>query len=628
MKDSDKKELDLIMLQAMHGWHFVIPYEQRGYRWRVQNVLELFLDYMEFVSPDRASKIYCMQPLALEEIPKQSNCYRVWDGQQRLTTIYLLYKALGITPPFLLSLQRDKGSTEKRKEFLENPDAAYDAKDDIDTFYMKRAYKTFLACRGGVSPNDLKMHRFERETFNIIQGKDKSLIDKIRRLLLGKLENKNIEFIYYNVPSDKAVEIFHNLNSGKIALTNSELIKALILSDSSKLPNKALAAIQFAEMEQTLMDDRFWFMMQPYEVKRRFGRIDEVENLSEHIDIRSKLHRIDMLFNLTANVSFSDYKSDPIASFRFFFQNKDRIEELWETTRTNLRIMMDMYQDVHYYHYWGFITYCKRGVRGDKYNMLNDILKLAKTESKSNLKRSLKEMIKSEVSFDVEKLRFGGKDRENIRKALLLHNILTILDHYDKQSKDAKLKLQEPFEIFPFDLLYRQTWHIEHMASQTDNDIKSPAEQRDWIFTNKNDYGNIFALDNITDAISEWDKIPDSARKEKKTKFDALYSLVIEEIDKALDEDKVQEKDGIGNLVLLDHHTNTSYHNALYPQKRRCIISATVGGKEMPLAFVPICTRYAFTKFFNKNATIKFAEWTQTDFVAYQEDIENKLTKI
>lgn len=628
MGDTDKlekKELDFITLQEMRGWHFVIPYEQRGYRWRVQNVLELFLDYMEFVLPGRMSKIYCMQPLALEEIPGQQNCYRVWDGQQRLTTIYLLYKAFGMTPPFSLSLQRDEGYTLKRENFLSNPIAVYEATDDMDTFYMKRAFKTFIACSDGMLSDDLIMHRLERETFNVIREKiekDKTLIQKIRHLLQGTTKDKHIDFIYYNVPSDKAIEIFHNLNSGKIELTNSELIKALILSDSSKLPNKELTAIQFAEMERSLMDDRFWFMMQPYEVKRRFGRIDEVEDLSGYIDVRSKLRRIDMLFNITAGVSFPDYKSDPIASFRYFFQNKDRIVELWETTRTNLRIMMDMYNDVHYYHYWGFITYCKRG--NDKYKKLKDILNIAKTESKDTLCKRMREDIKSEIRFDVEKLRY--KDREDVRRVLLLHNILTILDHYDKQSADAKLKLQEPFEVFPFDLLYRQVWHIEHMASQTDNEIKTPAEQNDWFNTNKKDYEKIFTLSSVKKKVMAWESISNDDCKEKKNKFDELYSLVIEEIDKELGDDKVIEKDGIGNLVLLDRHTNTGYHNALYPHKRRCIISATVGGKEMPLAFVPLCTRYAFTKFFNKDSVTKLTEWTQTDYEVYQTDIKNKLT--
>lgn len=619
----EQKELDLITLKDMKGWHFVIPFEQRGYRWRIQNVLELVLDFMEFVDPDNQSTVYCMQPLALEMIDKKNRRFQVWDGQQRLTTLYLLYMALGLTPPYSFSLARDTGSNQKREDFLNNPTYIYESEDDIDTFYMKRAYKTFLACCEFKDeiPEDLSLHHIEKETYKLILKKDKSLIGKVKQLLNNELEGKEIEFIKYLVPSDKAIEIFHNLNSGKIALTNSELIKSLILSDSSKIKNKELAAVQFGEMEQILMDDRFWFMMQPYEVVRRFGRIDEVEKLSDYVDIRSKLRRIDMLFNITAGISFTEYKNDPIASFRYFFQNKEDITRLWNETRENLKIMLDLFNNIHYYHYIGFLTYCSR--RGDRYHMIKDILKKAKTKSKTVFLKELKDEISCQIEDDIINLRFENKQKEKIRRILLLHNILTILKQFEKQNMDKQLKLQEPFEVFPFDLLYRQNWHIEHMASQTDNDLKKEEEQKEWIETSRKDYPLIFEIKEINSLKLEW--YSETDRKKKKEKFDELYTRVVEEIDREMGNDKVKEKDGLGNLVLLDEHTNTSYHNSLYPQKRRCIISATIGGEEMKLAFVPICTRYAFTKFFNKKSDVKVTEWTQNDFDAYQGDIIKKV---
>ena len=620
----DYKEIDLISIRYMTGWHFVIPYEQRGYRWRVQNVLELFMDFMEFVDPEKSSSIYCMQPLALEKIENKNNQFRVWDGQQRLTTLYLLYKALGLNPPYTFSFDRDEGSLKKREVFLQNPnDTFFPEEDDIDTFYMKRAYKTFLACCEFKEeiPDGLSLHHIEKETFRLLLKKDKSLLKRVKKLLIDELPNKKIEFIKYLVPTAKAIETFHNLNSGKIALTNSELIKSLILSESSKIKNKELAAVQFGEMEKILMDDRFWFMMQPYEVIRRFGRIDEVEKLSDYIDIRSKLRRIDMLFNITAGVSFAEYKNDPIASFRYFFQNKEDIIRLWNETRENLKIMFDLYNDIHYYHFLGFLTYCSR--RGDKYRLITDVLKNAKTKPKTVFLKELKDEISGQIDDDITNLRFENKQKEKIRRILLLHNILTILKQFEKQSKDKQLKLQEPFEVFPFDLLYRQNWHIEHMASQTDNDLKKEEDKKKWIETSKKDYPSIFEKKEINSLKIEWES--ETETKRKKDKFDELYTHVIEEIDKAMGENKVKEKDGIGNLVLLDEHTNTSYHNALYPQKRRCIISATIGGEEMKLAFVPICTRYAFTKFFNKNSDTKVTEWTQQDFDTYQQDIIKKI---
>src|SRR5665213_882300 len=66
-----------------------IPSYQRGYRWTERQVTELLDDLYEFSKRPvkKETDIYCLQPVV---VAKNENKWEVIDGQQRLTTIYIL----------------------------------------------------------------------------------------------------------------------------------------------------------------------------------------------------------------------------------------------------------------------------------------------------------------------------------------------------------------------------------------------------------------------------------------------------------------------------------------------------------------------------------------------------------
>lgn len=67
---------------------FRIPHYQRGYRWEAQEVTELLDDLWGFEKTSNKGEFYCLQPIVLKKNDKDG--YDVLDGQQRLTTLYLL----------------------------------------------------------------------------------------------------------------------------------------------------------------------------------------------------------------------------------------------------------------------------------------------------------------------------------------------------------------------------------------------------------------------------------------------------------------------------------------------------------------------------------------------------------
>ena len=139
-----QKELPLVPFSELKGKTYVIPYQQRGYKWTSSNVEELLYDLREFIEDTNSKKrIYCLQPLAI--VPVGDNRYAVLDGQQRLTTLYLLHKYLYGCSPYEFDYERDldDDNTMTRTSFMANIETVGDelASIKIDFFYIHNAYK-------------------------------------------------------------------------------------------------------------------------------------------------------------------------------------------------------------------------------------------------------------------------------------------------------------------------------------------------------------------------------------------------------------------------------------------------------------------------------------------------------
>ena len=75
--------LDTKLVGDIEG-HFSVPSYQRGYRWGEPEVVRLLDD----IYTTDGKRNYCLQPVVVR---KNGEKFEVIDGQQRLTTIYLIY---------------------------------------------------------------------------------------------------------------------------------------------------------------------------------------------------------------------------------------------------------------------------------------------------------------------------------------------------------------------------------------------------------------------------------------------------------------------------------------------------------------------------------------------------------
>jgi len=605
--NNNSKEINLKAFKELLGLTFIIPSQQRGYKWTPKNVKDLLKDLREF-SKQKNKNMYCLQPIAV--VKHEERKYEVLDGQQRLTTLFLLYKYLTQKNAYTFEFERDNNESDNNSwDFLTAIDKEEKLDDSqIDRFYITKAYKTIKDA-------------FEKEPHEIFPGPEKDNPKKVfEKLLNAKREQKSVQVIWYETPKEKAHETFRNLNSGKISLSNSDLIKGLLLNRVNGLPSEQhnMVARQLEEMEQVLNQNKFWFMLSREEPKYPYTRMD-------------------FLYNIVANVSEEEVRIDYRTSFRWFAENdNESLLEKWKQVRHTFLRLYDLYTDTYTYHYIGFLTYHYKGDTIKRiYKLIEDNEKYSKQRFVSQLRTSIQQIVNPNKEREIKDYSYSNNSANELRDLLLLYNIETLLQRYQTLKDSKQYQLQYEFEQFPFEVLYKQRWDIEHIASQTDNSLRKEKEWTSWLQSVEADYPSYFNYDGDINEDSLKAKIQrykiNFEKEKNKNNFNQLYEVIIrynEEETLGNEAIKEDEKDNIWNLVLLDRHTNRSYKNDLFPQKRKAIITADgLGANVETRQFIPLCTMQCFTKAYNKENNVKLNAWTKADAEAYIEDIKEKLSK-
>lgn len=248
-------ELKTIFVNQIAG-KFFIPNYQRGYRWTEKEVKRLLDDIYNFVDKD---KKYCLQPVVVKNLGE--NNFEVIDGQQRLTTLFLIYNYMhkgsgGFieAPKFSLNYE----TREKSADFLANIN--FNLQDaNIDFYFMANAYRTI-------------------ENWFLNSGEKSVIMPDIKNLLA-----KNIQVIWYEVDEDEdSAALFTRLNIGQIPLTNAELVKAMFLSRSNKNiteQKQQEIALQWDNLEKELHNEPLWYFLTNAAPENYQTRIDLILNL-------------------------------------------------------------------------------------------------------------------------------------------------------------------------------------------------------------------------------------------------------------------------------------------------------------------------------------------------------------
>ena len=291
----DGNNIDLKAIKDLSGMSFYIPSYQRGYRWTEQQVRDLLDDVSEFSNSGDSS--YCLQPLVVCE--KANNKFNVIDGQQRLTTIYLILNELKYEERFLLKYSRESY-------------IATVCKENIDSDNFDKCWNAF--CKRNPEYDKIEMFYLMQARFVVKEWFNKvGVTDRFKAALLT-----GVQFIWYPIPENKKEhEFFKNLNIGKIPLTNAELIKALFLNPTQEEITNSLIADEYDKMERTLRDDDFWYFIA--------GKQEKPSSCLE------------LLFKLMLDTSGKkkDYKDKNFGAFFYFkdLVSKAEASSIWEDVR-------------------------------------------------------------------------------------------------------------------------------------------------------------------------------------------------------------------------------------------------------------------------------------------------------
>ena len=392
--------LDTVYVGDIKG-EFFVPSYQRGYRWEKTQVATLLNDIYE-----NGTKTYCLQPIVVRR--RDDGRLELIDGQQRLTTLYIIYRYIQrLFAQVKLNFSISYETRRETASFFDRMDDAELAAKNIDFFFINKAYQTVADWFG------------EREIF--------AVSDFVKYL------KEYVQVIWYELPAgdnEESISLFTRLNIGRIPLTNAELIRALFLcrngqTDSDK---QMEIALQWDRMERDLHDDQLWYFL-----TRR--------------DTAAYPTRIELIFDFMAEKEADE--RDSYYTFEWFSRQKKDLLALWDRVTTYFSRIREWFRNDDIYHQVGYLV-------AVGYSSIPTLKRETENLRKSQLKDYLTQKISESVesSEDYRDLQYTKPNQRLLMaNLLLLFNVASVI----RNGHGAR---------FPFKEWNTKTWSLEHIHAQ------------------------------------------------------------------------------------------------------------------------------------------------------------------
>jgi len=562
---------------------FVVPDYQRGYRWDKHDVTRLLDDIWDSKGQD-----YCLQPIVVK-LSKAGNSdveheWELVDGQQRLTTLYLIFRYMQhqgwkkTGAPYSLNYKTRTGS----QTYLDTLDKA-SHNTNIDYWHLYRAHHRIAA-----------WFRHHGDAF---------AQEDAASTLHGYLF-KSVRVIWYEAPVDTVTtDLFTRLNIGRIPLTDAELIKATLLSQVHRHSTDRAheIAAQWGSIERDLHNTEIWSFVAgvalneanekyPTRISLLLDTLADESDKNRHtqnnrtwIKKRPRYHTFDILRG--------EIEKDYTA--------------FWKRAMALHASLLGWAEQT--------LVYNKIGVLVASGDSFGEIALAAKGKKKSEFENYLVGRIREHVKIkdsDLDKLRYDDSKRGSpkLLQLLLLMNVETM----------SKAGLR-----FPFARHIGQKWSLEHIHAQNAEALNKAEQWKVWLITHTpaleaivgdSNRGEISDLEReITAAVIEIDK--GKSGDFSGEKFNALSVRVL----KMLNREDVPDH-SIRNMALLSSGDNSRLSNSVFEVKRQMILELDRKG-----AYVPVCTRNVFLKYYAEADAQQPHFWSEQDKDSYIEEIRTKL---
>ena len=554
--------LETKLVGAVDG-KFYIPSYQRGYRWEKDQVYRLLDDIYT-----NGAKSYCLQPVVVR---KQNDRYELIDGQQRLTTLYILLNFIQkkYKPRIKLNYSLNYETRTDSEAFLDSIDERL-AESNIDFFHIYNAYRTIDGW------------------FNC-QKDDVIAADKIYEYLVER-----VKIIWYEVDaSEDAIALFTRLNIGKIPLTSAELVKAMFLcrDNNSEMDREKQEEIslQWDNIEKELHNNSLWYF------------------LTNHSNAKYQT-RIDLILDIISGKS-ADSKEKYYTFFYFDALNqKKNLNKIWKEIQHTFLILKDWYEDHELYHKIGYLI-------ASNTKSLQDIFSLSKREldgrgiTKKQFKSELDTYIKKSIAIQTNYSELSYEkpaDYTRISKLLLLFNVESVRQNGEQTH-------WFPFEKFKYKKTSKVTWSLEHIHAQQSEGMQKQEDWKEWL---KLHLPSIISLGNGNALVNEMINACDMERLERQ-EFEDIQQKVIQKLST---QGNTEYMHSIANLALLNMSDNAALNNSTFDVKRNAIIEMDKKGQ-----FIPFCTKMVFLKYYTPSAGNQLHFWGQPDRISYIKAINSTL---
>ncbi len=397
----------------LEGTYFVPDY-QRGYRWGEDEVRRLLDDIKEAGTTE-----YYLQPVVVK--PMEDGRWELVDGQQRLTTLYLVLRTIKEFLPrtelrYTLTYETRPGSA----AYLDAPDAATSL-ENVDYFHMYRAFTVVQAW-------------FEEQ-----QDATAAAID------LYKALTSTVYVIWYEAPQEPEFDsraLFTRLNVGRIPLTDAELVKASLLS---RIGREHETAAQWDSIERDLWSPEVW----------AFATGSSTGGAT----------RIELLLDTIAD-GISGKRPQHRPPFHTFETLRPRIaadpKELWDRVVDLHSLVLGWYDDRNLFHKIGYLIAAKQ-------TSFFDIVALAQDTARSAFAAELDALIRKSLDLPwhgVAALTYGSS---KTGRALLLMNVETVRRN------------EHSSERYSFSSHAHRLWSLEHIHAQHSQGLNTVEQWTSWL---------------------------------------------------------------------------------------------------------------------------------------------------
>lgn len=582
------------------GEKFYIPSYQRGYKWG-KNEIEALLDDLCQYKPGKNDEFYCLQPIVVRWDGEHKH-WRVIDGQQRLTTIFIILQFDTSSASKSFSLDYERGT----KLNCLNKDNIEIITSDSESFHISTAYKI--------------IEKWNSQTNNGLES------------VIELLKSEKTRFIWYklNTPDDKikALEIEHSyfmkLNSGKISLTEAELIKALLLHNNCASENchsaisQTFMAEEWNRMERYLRQPEVWSFIAGSEPVPANAMDKLLELIWKSLDSKIK--------EPYRNIDF------PI----FAWAEKQDADKLWQHIVLVFRMIMGWFEDNETHNLVGYFA---SGKSTDDV-IAKSLSELAPFE-KSNLPIPTKNTFLKKLWISTlthkglicstdengqlppvidlnvyHKYRFDNiSDKKKIFNILLLVNIVHLTLLGKEPRKFDFVKFNDP----------KNPWNVEHVSPanpKSNLELKNLLEKvRDERAEEKTSY-------KLPSTILEMIKLLSKVDSCDNDNLNELIGLDPSEVEKFMElkshliPENSDDTMTIDNLSLLTERCNKGIGNRFFFDKRQRLMKYQSEGQ-----YIPLLTLHVFTKWYSpKNDYPWF--WSEEDRTAYLKELDSYIQKI